>query len=510
MGLPRPPLRRPDGPAGGASWERWTPWASSASSSPASGRTTASPPRPPRRTCAAATRPWPAGPSATLTASSPTASSAAPTLTKPCASWRTASPSALPGPQALRLPLRRPAGGAGGGPRGGIGPPHPAARRAPHPGPAGPVRLGRAGGGPPRPAPPPRPPILAHIGGGGDWAFSLKAVRDCPNVYLDLSGAWTPAWWRPPTPPPAPGASSSAPTSPCARAWASCGGGDPRGRPARHLGANLICLLDRPGPAPQRPSGPRPMILDANCAIGHWPFRPLWTTTAEGLLRMLDRAGIERAIVSHTHAVFYRSPHQSNAELYHALRPHRDRLIPFACLTPDYAGWRDDLKQCVEEWDFRGCASTPATTATTWPATPSRSSWPRRSATASRLGRLRLRGPRQRHPGHRAGRERAPHRPRRAFPGCASCAPTPPTVADMVVRHVPHQDNVSFDTSAFGGPSRTPSAPSSSTWGQGACCWAPTPPSSTPRWGCCGCRPWTPRTLPAPPSWARTPRFLER
>ena len=25
------------------------------------------------------------------------------------------------------------------------------------------------------------------------------------------------------------------------------------------------------------------MIVDANCAIGHWPFRRLWTETADGL-----------------------------------------------------------------------------------------------------------------------------------------------------------------------------------------------------------------------------------
>jgi predicted TIM-barrel fold metal-dependent hydrolase len=31
--------------------------------------------------------------------------------------------------------------------------------------------------------------ILAHIGGGGDWAFSLKAVRPHPNIYVDLSGS---------------------------------------------------------------------------------------------------------------------------------------------------------------------------------------------------------------------------------------------------------------------------------------------------------------------------------
>lgn len=31
--------------------------------------------------------------------------------------------------------------------------------------------------------------ILAHIGGGGDHAHTFAAVRDVPNVYLDLSGS---------------------------------------------------------------------------------------------------------------------------------------------------------------------------------------------------------------------------------------------------------------------------------------------------------------------------------
>jgi predicted TIM-barrel fold metal-dependent hydrolase len=31
--------------------------------------------------------------------------------------------------------------------------------------------------------------LLAHIGGGGDWSHTLSAVRDVPNVYLDLSGS---------------------------------------------------------------------------------------------------------------------------------------------------------------------------------------------------------------------------------------------------------------------------------------------------------------------------------
>jgi predicted TIM-barrel fold metal-dependent hydrolase len=31
--------------------------------------------------------------------------------------------------------------------------------------------------------------ILAHIGGGGDWIHSLHAVRDLPNIFVDLSGS---------------------------------------------------------------------------------------------------------------------------------------------------------------------------------------------------------------------------------------------------------------------------------------------------------------------------------
>jgi predicted TIM-barrel fold metal-dependent hydrolase len=32
------------------------------------------------------------------------------------------------------------------------------------------------------------PLIQGHINGGGDWEWSIKALRDCPNVHLDTSG----------------------------------------------------------------------------------------------------------------------------------------------------------------------------------------------------------------------------------------------------------------------------------------------------------------------------------
>jgi predicted TIM-barrel fold metal-dependent hydrolase len=31
--------------------------------------------------------------------------------------------------------------------------------------------------------------LLAHIGGGGDWLQSLPVVRECSNIFVDLSGS---------------------------------------------------------------------------------------------------------------------------------------------------------------------------------------------------------------------------------------------------------------------------------------------------------------------------------
>ncbi|MBI3972553.1 MAG: amidohydrolase family protein [Chloroflexi bacterium] len=198
------------------------------------------------------------------------------------------------------------------------------------------------------------------------------------------------------------------------------------------------------------------MIVDANCHIGHWPFRRLWTATADGLLGMLDRAGVDRAIVSHTHGVFYRSPHESNAELHEAVEGHRDRLIPFACLNPDYAGWRDDLKQCVEEWGMRGLRLYP---------TYHRYALAGDGAAELLAEAERLNLPvsvscafedrRQRHHLDTAPDlaehdiDFAVHR----HPNVRFLITTAPiTVIDMVVRHVAHQGNVCFDTSSITGP----------------------------------------------------------
>jgi predicted TIM-barrel fold metal-dependent hydrolase len=198
------------------------------------------------------------------------------------------------------------------------------------------------------------------------------------------------------------------------------------------------------------------MIVDANTAIGHWPFRRLATTTADGLLRAMDRSGIDQALVSHTHGVFYRDVHESNYELQEATQGHRDRLVPLACVHPEYAGWRDDLRQCVEEWDMAGLRLYPTyhgydlsgEAAADLLAEAEQRDLPVSVGSA-------FEDPRQRHPMDTApdlGEHDVGAAVRR-FPRVRFLITSAPLgVMEMVARHTPHQHNVSFDTSAVTGP----------------------------------------------------------
>jgi len=92
------------------------------------------------------------------------------------------------------------------------------------------------------------------------------------------------------------------------------------------------------------------MIFDADTWIGHWPFRPLPRRSTADLLRQMDKHGIDRALVASLHGLFYKDAHEANRELYAEVRRRRDRLVPCAILNPTYYGWRQDLKQCREEF----------------------------------------------------------------------------------------------------------------------------------------------------------------
>ncbi len=101
------------------------------------------------------------------------------------------------------------------------------------------------------------------------------------------------------------------------------------------------------------------MYLDVNAWVGRWPFRPVPITTVAGLLKQMDRHGIEKAVVSSLHGVFYRNSQAANEELFEETRKHRDRLLPYATINPTYEGWREDLKICQEDFGMTGLRLVP-------------------------------------------------------------------------------------------------------------------------------------------------------
>ncbi|MFN3325819.1 MAG: amidohydrolase family protein [Bryobacteraceae bacterium] len=95
-------------------------------------------------------------------------------------------------------------------------------------------------------------------------------------------------------------------------------------------------------------------MIDVNAYLKHFAFRRLRHNTAPALLKLMDRAGIERAAVSSASAIAYRNPQAGNEELVGQIGGRRDRLTPLAVLNPAYAGWEDDLKICHEQFGMKG------------------------------------------------------------------------------------------------------------------------------------------------------------
>jgi uncharacterized protein len=96
------------------------------------------------------------------------------------------------------------------------------------------------------------------------------------------------------------------------------------------------------------------VIIDINNYIGHWPFRQVKNSTAEGLIAKMDKAEIDMAAVSSINAIFYKDTQQGNLELIEDIQPYKDRFLPFAIINPVYTGWEKDFLQCIDDLGMRG------------------------------------------------------------------------------------------------------------------------------------------------------------
>jgi predicted TIM-barrel fold metal-dependent hydrolase len=95
-------------------------------------------------------------------------------------------------------------------------------------------------------------------------------------------------------------------------------------------------------------------VIDANVLLGRWPFMPLEYDTIDGVLTLMDRAGIDRALVTSLNSVFYLDYKIGNRETGDACKQHPDRFVPLAVVNPNFPHWQEHLQQCLEEYGARG------------------------------------------------------------------------------------------------------------------------------------------------------------
>jgi predicted TIM-barrel fold metal-dependent hydrolase len=99
------------------------------------------------------------------------------------------------------------------------------------------------------------------------------------------------------------------------------------------------------------------MLLDINAYVGHWPFKQVKYNTCEALLNRMNQFGVEISIISNLNGIFYKNTQPANEELFEEMKSNKmylDRFIPFAVINPIYAGWRNDLKVCIDKLDMKG------------------------------------------------------------------------------------------------------------------------------------------------------------
>jgi len=144
------------------------------------------------------------------------------------------------------------------------------------------------------------------------------------------------------------------------------------------------------------------MRLDINAFVGSYPFRRVPGTSADALLRAMDRVSVDRAWVSHLPGIFWRDPAAGNPWLYETA-DRCERFDPVPAVHPGVDGWQDVLEQARE-------AGVPAVRCdpTYYGIEPAGSLMQQLARACAAAGvplllAVRLEDARQRHPNDRAG-----------------------------------------------------------------------------------------------------------
>ena len=90
-------------------------------------------------------------------------------------------------------------------------------------------------------------------------------------------------------------------------------------------------------------------VVDALAFIGDYPYRDLGDTSAAGLLKHMDRLGIDTALVAGLPSIFRKDPARSNTTCRNLLEPHAERLLHVPVINPSLPLWEEDVERAVEQ-----------------------------------------------------------------------------------------------------------------------------------------------------------------
>jgi hypothetical protein len=89
-------------------------------------------------------------------------------------------------------------------------------------------------------------------------------------------------------------------------------------------------------------------VTDIAAFVGEYPYRELTHTSADWLIRQMDRVGIERAWVGYLPTLLHRDPAPGNARLFKEIAGYPGRLEAVPVVHPGLPRWEHDLNAATE------------------------------------------------------------------------------------------------------------------------------------------------------------------
>lgn len=95
------------------------------------------------------------------------------------------------------------------------------------------------------------------------------------------------------------------------------------------------------------------MVLDLCAYLGTFEhFWPVDVTTAEDLISLMDKFGVDRATICSLNSILYDHV-EGNKEVYEATKRYPNRFIGITTLYPHYKSSLEEFERCIDDYGMR-------------------------------------------------------------------------------------------------------------------------------------------------------------